>query len=85
MNDGLPEDELLMSHSPTSRYIRLAAAGSREHQAWVPDGSRIPRHGLAMLLAGAALSVLVLLLGLLAKTGPVSSLDLSVDEQHRHA
>jgi len=33
-----------------------------------------------MLLAGVALSVLVLLVGLLAKTGPVSSLDLRVDE-----
>jgi undecaprenyl-diphosphatase len=32
-----------------------------------------------MLLAGVALSVLVLLLGLLAKTGPVSRLDLRVD------
>ena len=81
MNDGLPEDELLMSHSPTSRYSRPAAAGSREHQARVPDGSRTPRHGLAMLLTGVALSVLVLLVGLLAKTGPVSSLDLRV-EQH---
>src|SRR5690349_14889895 len=81
MNDGLPEDELLMSHSPTFRYIRPAAAGSREHQARVPDGSRTPWHGLAMLLAGVALSVLVLLVGLVAKTGPLSSVDLRV-EQH---
>jgi membrane-associated phospholipid phosphatase len=50
------------------------------HRARVPDGRRTPRHGLAMLLAGVALSVLLLLLGLLAKTGPVASLDLRVDQ-----
>ena len=39
-----------------------------------------PRPGLARLLAGAGLCVLVLLLGALAKTGPVARLDLRADE-----
>jgi undecaprenyl-diphosphatase len=39
-----------------------------------------PRHGLARLLAGVGLTVLMLLLGLIAKTGPVASLDLQVDQ-----
>ncbi len=39
-----------------------------------------PRYSLARLLAGAALAVLMLLLGLIAKTGPVARLDLHVDQ-----
>lgn len=39
-----------------------------------------PRPGLARLLGGAGLCVLVLLLGALAKTGPVARLDLHADQ-----
>jgi membrane-associated phospholipid phosphatase len=38
------------------------------------------RYAVAMLLAGAGLCVLVLLLGVLAKTGPLARLDLRADE-----
>lgn len=51
-------------------------AGSRPHGRH--PGS--PRHGLAMLLGGLGLCVLVVLLGALAKTGPVARLDLRADE-----
>ena len=38
-----------------------------------------PRHGLATLVTGAALAVGVLVLGVIAKLGPVAALDLRVD------
>ena len=80
MNEHLPEGELLMSGPPTRRYDRPAGASLREHRAQVPGRARASRRALASLLAGVALSVLVLLLGLLAKTGPVARLDLRVDQ-----
>ncbi len=68
-----------MSRSPAPGYAQRPAAAGRGKQAPAPGGTREPRYGLARLLVGVALSVLVLLLGLLAKTGPVSRLDLRVD------
>jgi membrane-associated phospholipid phosphatase len=63
-----------MPRVPTPRYAHTgtAAAPGRRYPA--------PRHGLARLLAGVGLAVLVLLLGLVAKVGPVARLDLQVDQ-----
>jgi hypothetical protein len=66
-----------MSRSPTPRYIQNTAAAAAYDED--PDPGWAPRHGLASLLTGVALSVLVLLVGLLAKAGPVASLELRVD------
>ncbi|HEX9357844.1 MAG TPA: phosphatase PAP2 family protein [Streptosporangiaceae bacterium] len=68
-----------MSRSPAPRYAQPATAVGRGRQTRVPGRTWTPRHGLARLLAGVALSILVLLVGVLAKTGPVSSLGLRVD------
>lgn len=68
-----------MSRSPAPGYAQRPPAAGRGRQAQVPGGTCTPRYGLARLLVGVALSVLVLLFGLLAKTGPVSRLDLRVD------
>ena len=57
------------------RYARPPTAAAPEGEGLVPGSAWTPWPGLARLLAGVALSVLVLLLGLLAKTGQVSSLD----------
>jgi undecaprenyl-diphosphatase len=40
----------------------------------------MPRHGLARLLAGVGLAVLMLLLGVVAKAGPVAIFDLRLDQ-----
>lgn len=45
----------------------------------MPGSAGTPRRGPVRLLAGIALSVLVLLLGLLAKTSPATRLDLRID------
>ena len=70
-----------MSRPPAPRYAWPAATAAREGRGRgrAPSGAWVPRYGLVRLLAGLALSVLVLLLGVLAKTGPVASLDLEVD------
>ena len=68
-----------MSRSPTSRYVQPVIAADGGGPARVPGRTRTPRHGLARLVVGAAFSVLVLLVGVLAKTGPVSGLSLHVD------
>ena len=70
-----------MSRVPGPRDRRAApAAGGQAHRYPAPGGSAGPRRpGLARLLAGIGLSVLVLVLGLVAKTGPVARLDLRVD------
>src|SRR5258707_7887047 len=64
-----------------SRYTRPAAAAApwRRYLARGP-GPRAPRHGLPRLLAGIGLAVLMLVLGVLAKTGPVATFDLRVDQ-----
>jgi membrane-associated phospholipid phosphatase len=81
MNDLLPEDERLMSASPTPRYDQPTGVGPGQHRDQVPGPARASsRPGVARLVTGVALSVLVLLLGLLAKMGPVASFDLRVDQ-----
>ncbi len=64
-------------------HARNASPGNQATQPSYPAlggerGARRP--GLAGLLTGAGLCVLVLLLGVLAKTGPVARLDLRADE-----
>lgn len=66
-----------MSRSQTPRYGQPNAAAARAHQPQA-DGLA-PRYGLAKLLIGVALGVLVLVMGVLAKTGPVAHLELRVD------
>ena len=64
-----------MSRSPTRGYAPPTSAPAHQDQG----RGRTPGHALASLLTGVALSVLVLLAGLLAKSGPVASLELRVD------
>lgn len=68
-----------MSYTPAPRYAQPASNG-REGGGQIPGPAfkRVP--GLAGLLTGVALSVLMLLAGLLAKTRPVTSIDLRVDQ-----
>ena len=68
-----------MSQPPAPRYAPPLAAASRHDQVRGPGREQVQRPGLARLAAGVALSVVVLLLGVLAKTGPLSSFDLAVD------
>ena len=68
-----------MSRPPGHRAARPSSDVARDRQAWSPDPAGAPRQGLLLLIAGVALSILVVLLGLLAKTASVSSLDLRVD------
>ena len=69
-----------MAASPTPRYDQPTGAGPRLHPAQAPVQAWAPRLGPVNLVVGVALSALVLVLGLLAKTGPVASLDLRVDQ-----
>jgi membrane-associated phospholipid phosphatase len=66
-----------MPRPPSHHAARPAAA--RDRHAAVRDTADLPWHGLARLLAGVALFLLVLLLGMLAKTSPVSGFSLRVD------
>ncbi len=68
-----------MSRSRTSSHALPAARDVRAGRSRAADLTPAPAHGLARLLTGAGLSVLVLLLGLLAKTSPVAGFDLRVD------
>lgn len=68
-----------MPRPPMHRYAPPAAAVAREGQARAPGAAGVPRHGLPRLAAGTALGVLVLLLGVAAKTGPLASFGLAVD------
>jgi undecaprenyl-diphosphatase len=64
-----------------SRYTRPAEAAASERRNQAPGRAvGAPRHGLARLLAGIGLAVLMLVLGVVAKTGPVASLDLRTDQ-----
>jgi undecaprenyl-diphosphatase len=64
-----------------SRYTRPAGAAPPARRYPAPGRStRAPRHGLARLLAGVGLAVLMLVLGAVAKTGPVATLDLRADQ-----
>jgi membrane-associated phospholipid phosphatase len=69
-----------MPRVPTPRYAHPDAAGAGGPDV-AEDGDAGPaRGGLARLLAGVGLAVLMLILGLLAKTGPLARADLRVDE-----
>jgi len=61
---------------PPAHHSRPAVT---EQQAGLHDRAGEPRRGLTRLLAGVALSVLVLLLGILAKMAPVAGFDLRID------
>jgi undecaprenyl-diphosphatase len=64
-----------------SRFSRPAEAAAPRRRYPAPGrGARAPRHGLARLLAGVGLAVLMLVLGAVAKTGPVATFDLRVDQ-----
>lgn len=63
---------------PEARYDSPGNQATRPYYPHLPPGA--PRHGVHSLLAGAGLCALVLLLGALAKTGPVARLDLHADE-----
>jgi membrane-associated phospholipid phosphatase len=81
-------------HQPAQQYPHLPpvanpqvppggqTGGPQVRKTRVPPGSGVPgrRPGMGRLLAGAGLGVLVLLLGELAKAGPVARLDLRADQ-----
>lgn len=69
-----------MSRLPTPSYARSAAVAPGSPGAAEDRAAGAGRYGLACLLAGVGLAVLVLFLGVLAKAGPVARADLRVDE-----
>jgi undecaprenyl-diphosphatase len=77
-----PDDQATQQypHLPRGAQTRVPPGG----QTRVPRDSGVPgrRPGMGSLLAGAGLCVLVLLLGELAKAGPVARLDLRADHEH---
>jgi membrane-associated phospholipid phosphatase len=67
-----------MSAASSSRHLKPAPGG---HPPVRPaDPGRPSRSGLGRLTAGAGLAIAVLILGVIAKTGPVARLDLRVDQ-----
>lgn len=68
-----------MPRPPVHHAARPATATARAPHAAAAATAPMPRPGLARLLAGVALGGLVLLLGVVAKTGPVAGFDLRVD------
>lgn len=68
-----------MSRPPAPRFEPAVPAAAREAPAHGPGSGQVQRPGLAKLAAGVGLSVVVLLLGVVAKTGPVAGFDLGVD------
>jgi membrane-associated phospholipid phosphatase len=76
-----------MSSASSSR--RLTAAPGGHPPARPADPGRPSRSGLGRLAVGAGLAVAVLILGVIAKIGPVARLDLRVDQhiaaRHRTA
>lgn len=76
-----------MSSASSSRHLKPAPGG---HSPVRPaDPGRPSRSGLGRLAAGAGLAIAVLILGVIAKIGPVARLDLRVDQhiatRHRTA
>ena len=71
-----------MSSVPASRNRQPGSSPVRHaHLRVAPDSSTAtPRHGLSALLVGIGLAILALVLGFVAKTRPVASFDLRVDE-----
>src|SRR5205809_115361 len=76
-----------MSSASSSRH--LTAAPAELPPARPADPGRPSRSGLGRLAVGAGLAVAVLILGVIAKIGPVARLDLRVDQhiaaRHRTA
>jgi membrane-associated phospholipid phosphatase len=70
-----------MSRSPSSRSAQAAAAATAAKAGQDPELYRAAtrRRGLTRLVAGGAFNILVLILGLLAKSGPVADLSLRMD------
>jgi membrane-associated phospholipid phosphatase len=62
------------SPSPRSAQFTAAAQGDRG-----PDGAVTRRRGLTRLMAGGAFIILVLIFGVLAKSGPVAGLSLRIE------
>jgi len=76
-----------MSSASSSRHLKAAPGG---HPLVRPaDPGRPSRSGLGKVAVGAGLAVAVLILGVIAKIGPVARLDLRVDQhiaaRHRTA
>jgi membrane-associated phospholipid phosphatase len=66
---------------PRTRNASLDDQATQPYSSLPPGrGPGAPRPGMARLLTGAGLCVLMLLLGALAKAGPVARLDLRADE-----
>lgn len=66
-------------HSPRGTSPGIVATQRYRHPRPGRDAG-VPRYGLLRLLAGAGLAAGMLLLGLIAKAGPVTSLDLKADK-----
>jgi membrane-associated phospholipid phosphatase len=66
-----------MSRSPSPRSAQPAAA--QAGQARALNGAATRRSGLTRLVAGGAFIILILILGLLAKSGPVAGLSLRLE------
>src|SRR5579864_4012776 len=63
------------------RHAGPGSQATASHPRQAQGGDERSRHpGIGRLLSGAGLCVLVLLLGVLAKTGPVARWDLRADE-----
>jgi hypothetical protein len=63
-----------------SRYAQSGPGAAPErHQPMRRRDAGMPRYGLARLLTGVGLAAVMLLLGVVAKTGPVATFDLQVD------
>ena len=71
-----------MSSAHTSRHRHPVPppASNADSSMASARGTGTPRHGLSALLVGIGLAIVVLVLGAVAKTGPVASFDLRVDE-----
>jgi membrane-associated phospholipid phosphatase len=67
-----------MTRSLAHRHGTPAIPGAQASPA-TPGDAPTPRHGLITLLIGVGISITVMLIGLLAKTGPVAALQLRAD------
>ena len=69
-----------MSSAPASRHLVPSPGGHASPRTAPGRGTATPRHGLSVLLVGIGLAILVLILGAVAKTGPVAGFGLRVDK-----
>jgi membrane-associated phospholipid phosphatase len=68
-----------MSRSPSPRSAQPGAAATHGGRARALQRAATRRGGLTRLVAGGAFIILILILGLLAKSGPVAGLSLRID------